>query len=124
MWKKTGAIYDGDWKEGLRHGFGMYSVKKGDEHVKEYAGGWKNDMKHVCMWATPTHWFLVLRFFNFAEHSLITSLVRLYGTENGTRNPVHLPSFSVTCALTNTNFQWFLPLLSFWHAKMAANFFA
>ena len=62
VWKKTGAIYDGDWKEGLRHGFGMYSVKKGDEHVKEYAGGWKNDMKHVCMWATPTHWFLVLRF--------------------------------------------------------------
>jgi len=47
VWKKTGAIYDGDWKEGMRHGFGMYSVKKGEEYVKEYSGGWKKDMRHV-----------------------------------------------------------------------------
>ena len=60
VWKKTGAIYDGDWKEGMRNGFGMYSVKRGDEYVKEYAGGWKNDMRHVCMWAAPMHLFLLL----------------------------------------------------------------
>lgn len=47
VWKKTGAIYDGDWSKGLRHGFGTYSVKKGEIHVKQYAGGWKNDKKHV-----------------------------------------------------------------------------
>ena len=47
MWKKSGAIYDGDWREGMRNGFGMYSVKKGDVRVKQYAGGWKNDKRHV-----------------------------------------------------------------------------
>lgn len=49
MWKKSGSIYDGDWREGLRHGFGTLSVRKGEEHMKEYAGGWKNDMKHVSL---------------------------------------------------------------------------
>lgn len=47
MWKKRGCIYDGDWKEDLRHGFGTYSVKRGDGYMKKYAGGWKNDMRHV-----------------------------------------------------------------------------
>ena len=47
VWKKTGAIYDGDWKDGMRHGFGMYSVRKGEEYMKEYSGGWKKDMRHV-----------------------------------------------------------------------------
>ena len=50
MWKKTGAIYDGDWQVGLRHGFGTYSVKKAEGvYMKEYAGGWKNDMRHVSI---------------------------------------------------------------------------
>ena len=49
-WKKSGARYDGDWKEGRRHGFGTYSVLT-DEGVlvKQYAGGWKNDMRHVSI---------------------------------------------------------------------------
>ena len=47
MWKKTGAVYDGDWKDNMRHGFGMYSVKQGDAYVKQYAGGWKEDMRDV-----------------------------------------------------------------------------
>ena len=48
VWKKTGAIYDGDWRAGLRHGFGTYSIKKAEGiYMKEYAGGWKNDMRHV-----------------------------------------------------------------------------
>ena len=47
MWKKNGDIYDGDWEAGLRSGFGMLSVRDGDEHVKRYSGGWKNDMRHV-----------------------------------------------------------------------------
>ena len=50
VWKKTGAIYDGDWQAGLRHGFGTYSVKKAEGiYMKEYAGGWKNDMRHVSI---------------------------------------------------------------------------
>ena len=47
IWKVTGAIYDGDWKKDKRCGFGTYSVKKGGDYVKEYAGGWKNNMRHV-----------------------------------------------------------------------------
>jgi len=47
VWKKTGAVYDGDWKDNMRHGFGMYSIKKGDAYVKQYAGGWKEDMRDV-----------------------------------------------------------------------------
>lgn len=47
VWKKTGAIYEGDWEHNLRHGFGTYNVLRNREHAKEYAGGWKNDKKHV-----------------------------------------------------------------------------
>lgn len=47
MWKKSGAVYDGDWKDGVRHGFGTHSVRRGDAHVKEYAGSWKYDLRHV-----------------------------------------------------------------------------
>lgn len=47
MWKKTGAVYDGDWQDNMRHGFGMYSMKQGDVFVKQYAGGWKEDMRDV-----------------------------------------------------------------------------
>ena len=47
MWHKTGAVYDGDWKDDKRHGYGVYSVMKKGVLVKEYAGGWKNDKKHV-----------------------------------------------------------------------------
>ena len=47
MWQKSGAIYDGDWREGERHGFGTLSVRKAGELVKEYAGGWKHDHRHV-----------------------------------------------------------------------------
>lgn len=47
MWCKTGAVYDGDWKDDKRHGYGVYSVMRKGALVKEYAGGWKNDKKHV-----------------------------------------------------------------------------
>ena len=47
VWGKSGAIYDGDWRAGLRHGFGTLSTREGDVHMKKYAGGWKNDMRHV-----------------------------------------------------------------------------
>lgn len=46
----SGALYDGDWKNGVRCGFGTYSVKGPDgTYMKEYSGGWKNDKKHVRM---------------------------------------------------------------------------
>ena len=31
----------------MRHGFGTYSVQRNGELVKQYAGGWKNDKRHV-----------------------------------------------------------------------------
>ena len=46
VWKKTGAVYDGDWQVDFRHGFGTYSIKKAEGvYMKEYVGGWKNDMR-------------------------------------------------------------------------------
>ncbi len=48
IWKKTGAIYDGDWKDNLRNGFGTYSLPNSSGgYRKVYSGGWKNDKKHV-----------------------------------------------------------------------------
>ena len=47
VWKKSGAVYDGDWEENMRHGFGTYNVQRNGELVKQYAGGWKNDKRHV-----------------------------------------------------------------------------
>ena len=47
MWKKSGAIYDGDWKDDHRCGFGTYSVSEGAGYRKVYSGGWKNDKRHV-----------------------------------------------------------------------------
>ena len=48
VWKKSGSRYDGDWCEGKRHGFGMYSVFRDEQQMKEHSGGWKNDKRHVC----------------------------------------------------------------------------
>ena len=49
-WSETGCIFDGDWKKGKRNGFGTYSRPdtKKKSFIKEYSGGWKNDMRHVC----------------------------------------------------------------------------
>lgn len=47
VWKKTGAVYDGDWEDNVRHGFGTYNIQRNGELVKQYAGGWKNDKRHV-----------------------------------------------------------------------------
>lgn len=50
IWQRTGARYDGDWKEGKRNGFGTYSTPSDDGMLmKQYSGGWKNDMKHVSV---------------------------------------------------------------------------
>lgn len=48
-WKKLGAIYDGDWKDDHRCGFGTYSLPEGAGYRKVYSGGWKNDKRHVCI---------------------------------------------------------------------------
>ncbi|XP_043924595.1 MORN repeat-containing protein 3 isoform X1 [Protopterus annectens] len=48
LWKSTGALYDGDWKFGMRNGFGTYSVPDPvtREYKKLYSGEWKNDKRH------------------------------------------------------------------------------
>jgi len=49
-WKATGALYDGDWKEDKRNGFGTYSIPTEDGgYTKQYSGGWKDNKKHVCL---------------------------------------------------------------------------
>ena len=58
-WKSRGSTYDGDWFEGMRHGFGTYSVRVDDSYAKEYAGGWKNDKKHV---STRDHYTWIISF--------------------------------------------------------------
>ena len=47
IWKKTGAIYDGDWKDNQRCGFVTLSVPENDVFRKVYSGGWKHDKRHV-----------------------------------------------------------------------------
>lgn len=49
VWKKSGAIYNGEWKFGKCDGHGTYSVllPETKEYAKKYSGGWKNGKKHV-----------------------------------------------------------------------------
>ncbi|OON16365.1 MORN repeat protein [Opisthorchis viverrini] len=35
-------VYDGEWKNGVRHGFGVFHYPNGSK----YAGYWKDNMKH------------------------------------------------------------------------------
>lgn len=60
-WKSTGAIYDGDWKNGKRNGFGTLSTP--DDSLagfkKLYSGGWKNDKKHVRAVSVRVHGFWI-----------------------------------------------------------------
>lgn len=48
-YQTDGSIYDGDWKKGLRSGFGTLSFPDPStgKFKKQYSGGWKNDKKHV-----------------------------------------------------------------------------
>lgn len=42
MFTKTGARYDGEWKKGLKHGFGKFYYPDGSV----YCGEWKQNKKH------------------------------------------------------------------------------
>ena len=70
-WKKSGTIYDGDWKDHRRCGFGTYSVSEGAGYRKVYSGGWKNDKRHVCV-------FVILAvFFSFFFQRYKSSLMQV-----------------------------------------------
>lgn len=48
IWKSTGDFYEGDFSNDKRTGFGTLTVKTEDgKFQRQYAGGWKNDKKHV-----------------------------------------------------------------------------
>lgn len=51
VWKKSGNIYDGEWKNGKRDGYGTYSVLLPETklYATKYCGGWKNGKKHVSI---------------------------------------------------------------------------
>ena len=47
---KAGKLYDVDWKSDKREGYGVLSRKvAADTYVKEYAGSWKANKRHVCV---------------------------------------------------------------------------
>ena len=47
-WLKKGEIYEGEWKNDMRNGFGNISIIQADGSFKKYySGGWKNDKTHV-----------------------------------------------------------------------------
>ena len=49
-WKATNCIYDGDWKNDMRNGFGTFSTPTSEGgYQKQYSGGWKNDKRHVSV---------------------------------------------------------------------------
>ncbi|XP_032953620.1 MORN repeat-containing protein 3 isoform X2 [Rhinolophus ferrumequinum] len=47
IWKKKGAIYEGDWKFGKRDGYGTLSLpdQETGKYRKAYSGWWKGDKK-------------------------------------------------------------------------------
>jgi hypothetical protein len=47
VFKKQQAIYDGDWANDQRSGYGVFTRLQGVEYVKVYAGAWKDDKRHV-----------------------------------------------------------------------------
>ncbi|XP_055548520.1 MORN repeat-containing protein 3-like [Wyeomyia smithii] len=46
--QRNGLMYEGEWRNGLRHGYGIVYRKMPDTemYVKVYAGDWQNDRKH------------------------------------------------------------------------------
>ena len=49
VWKNK-SVYNGDWKNDLRDGFGTLSIKNAntDDVLKRYSGEWMTNKKHVC----------------------------------------------------------------------------
>lgn len=48
VWKSTGNFYEGDFANDARNGFGTLTIKTEDGKLqRQYAGGWKNDKRHV-----------------------------------------------------------------------------
>ncbi|XP_059732048.1 MORN repeat-containing protein 3 isoform X2 [Bos taurus] len=47
VWKKNGAIYEGDWKSGKRDGYGTLSLpdQETGKYKRAYSGWWKGDKK-------------------------------------------------------------------------------
>ena len=56
FWKKNGALYDGDWRNNKRCGFGTLSIPGEDgDYKRVYAGGWKADKRHVRKYHLCVH---------------------------------------------------------------------
>jgi hypothetical protein len=48
---KNGDKYEGDWREGVRHGNGTLWVFKGGKYHVRYSGEWVNDLPQVRLWS-------------------------------------------------------------------------
>ena len=67
MYKKTNTLYDGDWLNDERHGYGVLTKVVGGELIKEYAGGWMDGRKHVRSVELYDSCFVVVLCFVFVE---------------------------------------------------------
>lgn len=49
VWKRAGAVYEGEWKQNGRDGYGMLSKlqRSTNKYVKVYSGTWRKDKKEV-----------------------------------------------------------------------------
>ena len=58
-WAKANAVYDGDWKEDKRHGYGTYSIIIEELPFKQYGGGWKNDKRHGLVTLIILYYYII-----------------------------------------------------------------
>jgi hypothetical protein len=45
--RKSNQVYDGDWIDDKRQGYGVLSSVSGSTYTKIYAGSWLHDKRHV-----------------------------------------------------------------------------
>ena len=60
-WKKSGALYDGDWENDMMNGHGTLSLPfQNNGYRKVYEGSWRNNKKHVhILIATHYEWLFI-----------------------------------------------------------------
>ena len=91
--KRTGGVYDGDWKDDLRSGFGMYSLPSKDGGFRKvYAGGWKYDKKHVSSIHRSISFRIIRRFRTISFRTIVDRIKNKF---------VHLKDMSCIPVLIN-----------------------
>ena len=74
-WAKANAVYDGDWKEDKRHGYGTYSIIIEELPFKQYGGGWKNDKRHGLVTLIILHYYVYYIYFIHCNINILYNMV-------------------------------------------------